>query len=205
MLILSESIGSNLKPIVLFLITFLSIFIFMPPALFGQTIETGRNYVKLTWTATGDDSTWGQSSIYDIRYSTEPVGTDTALWWQSAKRAENLPTPSLSGKKDSCVIYNLSINHHYYFAIKAADEAYNWSDIVRIAELPKVSCADVNGDQSFDYIDLVYLLSYLYEDDPPPVAPGTGDVDNSGEINVADVMYIINYRLNSGPPPDCGE
>ena len=205
MLVLSGTIGRNLRPNAVLLIIFLSIITFIPLGLFGQSIETGRNYVRLTWTASGDDNTWGQASFYDIRYSNEPVGSDTGSWWQSAKQVENVPTPSSSGSKDSCFIKNLSINQHYYFAINVADEAYNWSGIVKIAKLPKVSCADVNGDESFDYIDLVYLLSYLFENGPAPVAPASGDVDNSGDINVADVMYIINYRLNSGPPPVCGE
>ncbi|RKX17609.1 MAG: hypothetical protein DRP51_10560, partial [Candidatus Zixiibacteriota bacterium] len=69
----------------------------------------------------------------------------------------------------------------------------------------QISCADVNGDLSFDNIDLTYLLSFLYGDGPPPAYPGGGDVDNSGNLNVADAMYMINYRLNSGQPPGCGD
>ena len=201
MFVLSGTIGHNLRPYTVFLILLISIIVFIPSTLFCQT---GSNNIKLIWTASGDDNFWGQASYYDIRYSTEPVGTDTTVWWESAIRAKNLPKPSLSGRKDSCLLENLSIDQHYYFAIKVSDEEYNWSNIINIAELPKVSCADINGDSSFDYIDLAYLLAYLYSDGPPPVYPSGGDVNNSGNTNVADAMYMINYRLNSGPPPDCG-
>ncbi len=202
MFALSGTIGHNLRPYAVFLILLLSIIVFVPSQLYSQT---GHNQVKLIWTASGDDGFLGQASYYDIRYSTEPVGNDTTLWWQSAMEAENLPKPSLAGRKDFCIIENLSIDQHYYFAVRVADEAYNWSNIVNIAEIPKISCADVNGDLAFDYIDLTYLLSFLYGDGPPPAYPGSGDVDNSGNINVADAMYIINYRFNFGPPPDCGD
>ncbi len=200
MFALSGTIGHNLRPFAVFLILFLSIIVFVPSELHSQT---GHNQVKLIWTASGDDSFLGQASFYDIRFSTKPVGTDTAFWWQSATLAKNLPTPSRAGRKDSCIIKNLLIDQHYYFAIRVADEAYNWSNIVNIAEIPQISCADVNGDLSFDNIDLAYLLSFLYGNGPPPPLPEGGDVDNSGNINVADAMYMINYRLNSGPPPDC--
>lgn len=205
MFVLSGTIGHNLRPNTVFLIILLSIIASAPPALFGQSIETGRNSIKLIWTASGDDNDLGRASFYDIRYSTNPVGADTALWWHSARQSENVPTPSISGMKDSCVIENLSPGLHYYFAVKMADEAYNWSGIAEIAELPKVFCADINGDLSCDYIDLIYLLSYLFDNGPTPITQASGDVDNSGEINVADAMYLINYRLNSGPPPDCGD
>ena len=203
MFILSETTGHKRRPYLVFPILILSIIVFLPLGLTGQSIETGLNHIKLIWTSSGDDITRGQASFYDIRYATEPVGADTVLWWQSARRADNLPTPSPSGKKDSCVIKYLSVNQHYYFAIKVADEAYNWSGIVNFAEAPKIFCADINGDLSFNETDLVYLLSYLFDNGPPPATPAGGDVDHSGSINVADAMYMINYRYNSGPPPDC--
>ena len=205
MLILSDTFGYNLRTSSVVLIISIFIILFLPSKLLCQQSDSGQNNVKLVWTASGDDNFVGQASYYDLRYSTEPVGADTAIWWQSAMRAENMPTPSPANRKDSCFIENLSIYHHYYFAIKVADEAYNWSNIVNIAEIPKVSCADVNGDDAFDYIDLTHLLAFLYNDGPPPAIPGAGDVDNSGNINVADAMYLINYRLNSGPPPNCGD
>lgn len=205
MFFLSGTIGHNLKSLATFLILFLFIIVFVPPGLVGQTTESGRNLVKLSWIAGGEDNGQSQASSYDIRYSTEPAGTDTAGWWKTAKQAKNLPRPSLSGKKDSCFIENLSIDRNYYFAIKVADEAHNWSDIVKITELFNLSCADIDGNGSFNDLDLVYLLFYLYNDGPAPVTLSGGDVDNSGGINVADAIYIINFRFNSGPPPDCGD
>ncbi|MCP4703758.1 MAG: hypothetical protein GY865_04035 [candidate division Zixibacteria bacterium] len=205
MFIRSGLIGYNIRPVTVILFFIISTIAFVPLSLFGQSNETGNNIMKLIWTANGDDNNWGQASFYDIRYSTEPIGTDTVRWWQSAIKATNIPNPSRSGKKDSCVIENLSIHQHYYFAIRSADEAYNWSHISKIAELPVISCGDVSEDGVIDESDLKFLLYYLYTNNSSePLELINGDVDNSGDINVADAMYIINYRHNSGPPPVCG-
>ena len=91
---------------------------------------------------------------------------------------------------------------HYYFAIRTADEAFNWSEITRILEVPKLSCSDINGDGIFKADDLDYLLSYLYNNGPAPVQ-AAGDVNGSGTTDVADAMFMINYWLNFGPPPAC--
>jgi len=187
------------------MLSLISIFIFFPLGLFGGPLVTNNNTVRLTWTAPGDDYDIGRAAYYDIRYSTQPVGADTSLWWDSAIQIDDEPTPAWAGSQNSCLISNLYVDQHYYFAVKAADEALNWSGISKIAELPKVSCGDVNGDDAFDYLDLTYLLDFLYGNGQPPVDWASGDVDGSGELNVADAIYIINYRLNSGPPPNCGE
>ncbi len=173
--------------------------------LFGPKTVSGGNTVGLFWTAPGDDSTQGRAFEYDIRYSSVPVGPDTTNWWESAVAVDSVPYPSQAGFTDSCVISDLPVDNHFYFAIRTADEANNWSDISNIAEILSIWCIDVNGDGSVNILDVLYLLNFIYKDGPA-VPPGTtGDADNSGDINILDAVFMINYCYKNGPAPDCAD
>lgn len=174
-----------------------------PSGLLGQTAQMTSNNIRLYWTAPGDDNMSGRAARYDIRYSTTPIGDNIDNWWASAIIFENTPVPSRAGLRDSCTVPYLSIDQPYYFAVRAADEADNWSHISNIAYTPKLSCADVNGDESVNILDIVYLLASVYDDEAPPPVDNSGDMDNSGYVNVIDIIYLINYRFKYGPPPIC--
>ena len=73
------------------LLCLISIIIFIPLDLLGDPLVTNDNTVILTWTAPGDDYDIGQATYYDIRYSTQPVGADTSLWWDNAIQIDNEP------------------------------------------------------------------------------------------------------------------
>ncbi len=62
---------------------------------------------------------------------------------------------------------------------------------------------DANGDGTVDLGDVVYLVSYLYRDGPPPDPFVTGDANCDGEVNLGDVVYLISYLYRGGPPPGC--
>lgn len=175
----------------------------VPSILFGQTAQMIGNSIRLYWTAPGDDNMSGRAARYDIRYSSTPIGYNIDNWWVSATIVENTPIPSRAGSRDSCAVPYLSIDQPYYFAIRAADEADNLSHISNIAYTPKLSCADVNGDESINILDIVYLLDCVYDDEAPPPVDNSGDLDNSGYVNVIDIIYLINYRFKYGPPPVC--
>ncbi|MBI1799078.1 MAG: DUF1565 domain-containing protein [Candidatus Eisenbacteria bacterium] len=81
--------------------------------------------VVLTWTAPGDDGTLGVASAYDLRYSTQPITDDASFAAATPVAVE--PTPGSSGSAQSYVQMGLTAGTHYYFAIKARDEASNWS------------------------------------------------------------------------------
>jgi len=88
-------------------------------------ISPTSSSIDLTWTAPGDDGTDGTASHYDIRYSTSWIEDDTN--WEEANQCSGEPSPSAADSTESFTVTGLSPNTFYYFALKTADEALNWS------------------------------------------------------------------------------
>lgn len=94
--------------------------------------EFGLNNVILFWTATGDDFTSGEALYYDLRYSYQPILSETDFL--TANMHELSFYPSSAGNKDSLII-NLSAlaqssgNTTVYFSIKARDEMGNSGEL----------------------------------------------------------------------------
>ncbi|NIS17587.1 MAG: hypothetical protein GWN00_33520 [Aliifodinibius sp.] len=86
--------------------------------------------VTLNWTAPGDDGNVGQAAQYDVRYSTGPITNQN---WNSAIQADGEPAPAPAGDPETFTISGLESNTTYYFAIKTADEAGNWSGLSNVA------------------------------------------------------------------------
>lgn len=86
--------------------------------------------VCLRWTASGDDGNVGQASHYDVRYAAFPI---TEATWAATDYVPTTPEqPSPAGQVDSCVVRNLDPDTDYWFALKAADENYNWSALSNV-------------------------------------------------------------------------
>lgn len=168
----------------------------------GTEIAVYNESVTLFWTAPGDDGRWGRAAQYDIRCSTTEPGGDKELWWAQADTCTGEPTPSPVGYEDYFAINDLDSGQVYYFAIKTADEAGNWSAISNIVNNKYFPCADVNDDHSIDIVDIAIILNFLYADGPD-LLPGKGDVDDSGWINMLDVVFLLNYKFKHGPDPIC--
>jgi len=75
----------------------------------------------------------GRASSYDIRYSTSSIDNDTDF--NQANQASGEPTPSDPGTQESFIVSGLGSNTTYYFAIKASDEASNFSSLSNIASV----------------------------------------------------------------------
>ncbi len=86
--------------------------------------------VSLHWTAPGDDGLVGQAALYDLRYSTAPI---TASNFGAAEHVLGLPPPRPPGNTETFSLAGLIAGQKYYFAIKTADEALNWSAISNIS------------------------------------------------------------------------
>ncbi len=102
------------------------------------------NQATLTWTAPGNDGSSGKSSTYDLRYSTSPITTAN---FDSATKIDHLPSPQTSGASETFEVTGLNPSTTYYFAIKSADEAPNWSDVSNVITLTTTAGLTLNrGD-----------------------------------------------------------
>ena len=106
-----------------------------PPATINNltaTMVSDQNVV-MTWTAPGDDGTFGLASAYDLRYSTQPITDDASF--NAATQVPTQPIPGGPGTTQSYVMMGLSAGTQYYFAIKARDEVNNWSALGKVLAL----------------------------------------------------------------------
>jgi hypothetical protein len=92
----------------------------------------------LQWTSPGDDHQSGLAWKYEIRYNKDSI-TDSN--WLSSELAENVPSPSIAGTRQTMTIEGLTGNTKYCFAIKTLDEASNKSMLSNVA-FAKTSAPD---------------------------------------------------------------
>lgn len=110
-------------------------------AIFGglDITQASASSVTLQWTAPGDDGNVGTAAAYDIAYS-----TDSALLvnnFASANHLADPPTPEIAGTIQTATVTGLEEGLRYYFALKAVDEAGNWSGLSNVAA---VETLDIN-------------------------------------------------------------
>ena len=100
----------------------------------------------LSWTAPGDNGASGTATTYDLRYSTSPI---TAANFASATPVNPQPVPALGGTLQTYVLLNLSRATTYYVAVRALDDANNWSAVSNVASAT-TSAADLTAPRAVD-------------------------------------------------------
>lgn len=112
------------------------------PATTSTLLATGGtdSSLTLTWIAPGDDGDTGTASQYDIRYGIDPIGGEV---WNSATSVSHGLTPKVAGSAEGLVVGGLSADTIYFFALKAADENLNWSEISNVATDTTEAAPDV--------------------------------------------------------------
>ena len=60
---------------------------------------------------------------------------------------------------------------------------------------------DATGDGKVDIADVVHLVTYLFQEGPPPEPMAAGDPNHDCVVNIADVVYLVTYLFQEGPPP----
>ncbi|RKX25431.1 MAG: hypothetical protein DRP45_05915 [Candidatus Zixiibacteriota bacterium] len=86
--------------------------------------------LMIVWTAPGDDGSDGTAAQYDIRYALSSI---TEANWSAATQISGEPSPHIAGTPESLTVTGLVEGQMYYFALKTADEAPNWSGLSNVA------------------------------------------------------------------------
>jgi len=130
--------------------------------------------VTLTWTAPGDDGWEGRATLYDLRYSNLPI--DEFNFGKSLRLA-SVPAPIKGGATQRFTVDGLDSDTEHYFAIKARDDAGNWSRISNVVRVP-VGFALSKGPPT----KLIFL--------PPNPNPARDETHFSLELPVAEEVVI---------------
>jgi hypothetical protein len=104
--------------------------------------------VTLRWAAPGDDSLTGRASRFDLRYSNQTI---TAVNFNQATAAVNLPSPGLPGSIQSARVDALQSGRIYYFAIRSVDAASNWSLMSNVVARVPQEVAGVEGTLALQF------------------------------------------------------
>jgi len=189
----------------------------------GAEPEAGGGVI-LRWTAPGDDHYTGRATGYDIRYQSIDLGPlDSEAEWQAAARVNDLPTPSLAGQIDSARVIGLVIGQAYYFALRAHDEAWNYS---LLSNSPLVVADEMNccqgkvgnvnglGGDEPTISDVSMIIDHLFISNGILWCPAEADVNQSGgpdpqqgpagDISISDAATLIDHIFVTNQPlRDC--
>ena len=89
-----------------------------------------RDTVTVSWTAPGDDATFGTAAQYELRYSDAPINSSN---FTQAEMVSGMPLPRAAGTRQSVVVRGLTPGVVYYFAMRTVDDMGNWSGISNVA------------------------------------------------------------------------
>ena len=62
---------------------------------------------------------------------------------------------------------------------------------------------DNNGTEEPDIADLIYMVTYMFQEGPPPACMLAIDIngDELPDPDIADLMYLVTFMFQDGPPP----
>jgi len=94
-----------------------------------DSVAAQAGSLTLYWTAPGDDGLNGRATSYDLRFSLAPI---TPATFANATRVTGVPAPKPAGSPESFTVTGLTVGMSYHFALKAVDEASNWSSLSNV-------------------------------------------------------------------------
>src|SRR5205814_8582267 len=86
--------------------------------------------LQLKWTAPGDDGATGTATAYDVRYNTCPLDATSYI---TATRFD-AAAPHAAGTAETLTITGLTVKTSYCFALKAIDDAANFSPLSNVLQ-----------------------------------------------------------------------
>lgn len=166
----------------------------------GATIATasyGAN-ITVSWTAPGDDGNVGTAKAYELRYLNSRINDKN---WNQATLVANVPLPAPAGSTQSFVITNVDPGRKMYLAMRAVDDAGNWSLISNNAVCANCNCIANRGNvdnDAYDNVtvsDLTELIAYVFGGQSSVPCPLEANVngDPYESIDVADVNTLVGY------------
>lgn len=96
-----------------------------------SVVGVGLDWLKLTWTATGDDGEIGQAAQYSLKYATDRATLEN---WDSATEVPKVPAPKRAGKREEFLLTGLTHNTTYYIGLKVIDNRGNYSGLSNVLE-----------------------------------------------------------------------
>ena len=167
--------------------------------------------IAVSWTAPGDDGSFGRCFEYQVRHSTSPI---TEGNWDGASPVAYPPTPLSSGGEQFLTVGELKPGVTYYIGVRALDERGNASGITTVfaGPAPENQCVGIRGNvdcdpfELIDIGDLTCLIDFLYVTHQPLCCPDEANIDGdpAGLIDMADLTKLIQVMYMNGlPPPLC--
>lgn len=142
-----------------------------------QVVNTTTNSITLQWTAPGNDDTIGFAAEYDLRVSYSSI--NEANFPQAYQLTGDLH-PNYGGTIQQHVVDLLEPDSAYYFAIKAKDDADNWSGISNCAQghCPAIETVII-ADSALAYV----IRQYIHKPDGDILS---SDVDTITQVDAVD-------------------
>ena len=94
-----------------------------------SAVDISGYSANLKWTASGNDGDVGIASVYDMRYSLNPINEEN---WNYAIQVIGEPMAKRSGLEDQVTVFGLSASTTYYFALKVIDDEGNQSSLSNV-------------------------------------------------------------------------
>jgi len=100
---------------------------------------------RFSWTAPGDDGSEGRATRYSLRYAATELAV---LAWDEATEVPPLPEPKTAGGAEIVTVGDLP-DGLFWFALRAADEADNWSPLSNVVTV-MLAAPDTTAPASVD-------------------------------------------------------
>jgi hypothetical protein len=167
-----------------------------------DNIEWGPRLVRVTTSQTNPDSNWFRLAIFSAYWPGQ-------WWWEGEKVL--LATMTFKIEDSMTIRIDTTFwppNSHLSFwrmDSKGYTPRTNLPLCIDVnSRRPMCSefCGvpgDANWDGMADLVDVIYMIKYLFINEPPPLYCDCADVNCDGIINIEDVIYYINYVFIDGP------
>jgi hypothetical protein len=151
--------------------------------------DQGETWVRLTWTATGDDGLEGRADHYLLRYHEGGVIAGESDWGQATPVASGLPDPAPPGSEEEFVLADLSAGCSFGVAVRVVDECGNVSGLSNSLQASTMPSQDTEPPAAVDTLHVMVA----HEDGFDLQWVAVGDDGNEGTA----AAYILGYLTGS--------